>query len=788
MDGKSEETVTAAKMKINEADIEGQGRRPGGTAARGLFPRLVAVVERALEKARDQAEDSEHTVAMGWVQLELEEIEGFLRAGKATPGPLSPEAMRELARAKERRRTLRRFVYQSSRHAEENSAQWGALMRDAEHALRRAPRLEGERERLRVLLAALEPIEVLLHAADHRTVAAAKRRMAELEELAASEAGPTTAPAGEEVAAQPEPSFESYLPAASEVEFDPEDSRIVARLTKNEFDRIQDYHLNLTAQHLSLVSGFEVLLCLPLLRGVEEYPFQVNTARQVLRTMRGRALLCDEVGLGKTIEAGLILKEYSMRGLARKVLVLTPPALVSQWEEEMQDKFGLDFVTHEDPEFRALGAAAWERFDRVIASLHTAKSAGNSAAIHRLAYDLIIVDEAHHLRNRATVNWKFVNEVKSKYLLLLTATPAQNNLDELFNLITLLSPGQLKTPSAFRREFVERGDPRKPKNRTKLRELLMDVMVRNTRSQVSIALPPRRAFTLRVRLSPGERALYDAVTRFVRSEYHGRSTERFIAHTLQAEVGSSAQALRATLASMVPRDPNRCSALEALCDQAAAVTASAKAEALLKTLSQWSEKVLVFTKYRETQQFVLKALEQAGVPAAAFSGAMSASQKDEQVAAFARDRQVLVSTDVGSEGRNLQFCHTLVNYDLPWNPMKIEQRVGRVHRIGQKEPVHILNLAAHDTVEDYILEVLDSKINMFELVVGEVGEILGNLDEEREFDDLVLDLWVSAESNEAARQAFVRLGDQLVEAQRKYLTSKAYDEALFEEDFTAEEV
>jgi hypothetical protein len=118
--------------------------------------------------------------------------------------------------------------------------------------------------------------------------------------------------------------------------------------------------------------------------------------------------------------------------------------------------------------------------------------------------------------------------------------------------------------------------------------------------------------------------------------------------------------------------------------------------------------------------------------------------------------------------------------------MRIEQRVGRVHRIGQTEPVTIFNLAAHDTVEDYVLEVLDSKINMFELVVGEVGEILGNLDEEHEFEDVVLDLWLNAESTEAAREAFDGLGQQLVEARQQYLHSKAYDDTLFGQEFTAE--
>jgi SNF2 family DNA or RNA helicase len=531
------------------------------------------------------------------------------------------------------------------------------------------------------------------------------------------------------------------------------------------------------------------LLCLPLLSHIEQFPFQVNTARQVLRTMRGRALLCDEVGLGKTIEAGLILKEYLLRGLARKVLVLAPPALVSQWSDEMRDKFGISFVTHSDPEFRSSGQEAWKKFDRVIASLSTAKSRGNSSVVQEIPYDIVIVDEAHHLRNRDTVNWKFVNGIRTKYILLLTATPAQNNLDELFNLITLLSPGRLKTITGFRREFVDKKDPRLPRNRTKLQELLMDVMIRNTRSQVNIALPPRKAFTVRIELSPAERKLYDGISAFVReSNGNGKGGERrMIGQTLLTEVGSSGQAVAATLEKMRAHHPALRERIDQLSSLAADTFESSKLTALIAALKESSEKALIFTQYRETQKALVEALGRAGVTTARFDGSMSAVEKDRQVSLFAGDAKTLVSTDVGSEGRNLQFCHTIVNYDLPWNPMRIEQRVGRVHRIGQTETVKILNFAARDTVEDYVLQVLDSKINMFELVIGEIGEILGNLAKDQEFDEIVYDLWSSANSTDDVKLAFDKLGDQLLDARRLYSETKEYDEALFGEEFVAEE-
>lgn len=142
------------------------------------------------------------------------------------------------------------------------------------------------------------------------------------------------------------------------------------------------------------------------------------------RRFHGRGLLADEVGLGKTIEAGLVLKEYLLRQMVDRVLILTPPGLVEQWQEELASKYNLsNFITSSDPEFRARGSQAWEEFPRVIASLATARRPEHRKAITDLQYDLVIVDEAHHLKNRTSASWQLVNELQKKYILLLTATP-----------------------------------------------------------------------------------------------------------------------------------------------------------------------------------------------------------------------------------------------------------------------------------------------------------------------------------------------------------------------------
>ncbi len=567
-------------------------------------------------------------------------------------------------------------------------------------------------------------------------------------------------------------------------------ARLLERLARGVFEDASLFKLRYRAANLSLVQGFDTLLSLGDL-GFQPFPYQVETALAVLRRFRGRALLCDEVGLGKTIEAGLALKEYLLRGLVRKILILTPPGLVAQWREEMESKFHLPFVTHESPEFRELGAEAWGRFDRVIASLHTARTGDNSKAIRGQRYDLVVVDEAHHLKSRSTVTWQFVNDLDKKFILLLTATPIQNSLEELFNLITILKPGQLKTASAFKKDFVARGSPRLPKNRARLQELLFDVMVRNTRSQVEVKLPRRHATTVKVALTPPERELYDAVSDFVRREHprvgHGeRGVNRFALETLQREAGSSSLAAVPTLQAMADNPhntPEHRQELARLAGMARQVKESAKTRVLVKLLRAGREKTVVFTHYLETLNHLARTLEREGMDPVVYHGGLSVAAKDAAIAEFEGRRQVMLCTEAAGEGRNLQFCSTMVNFDLPWNPMRIEQRIGRIHRIGQQREVHIYNLSAEGTVEDYILWLLDSKINMFEMVIGEMDMILGNLADERDFAEIITDLWVKSQTPEDLRQGVETLGEELVKAKAKYRETQELEEAVFGQDY-----
>lgn len=174
-------------------------------------------------------------------------------------------------------------------------------------------------------------------------------------------------------------------------------------------------------------------------------------------------------------------------------------------------------------------------------------------------------------------------------------------------------------------------------------------------------------------------------------------------------------------------------------------------------------------------------LRREGLAVAELHGGMQRAEKEDHVRSFAGEARVLVSTEIGSEGRNLQFCNVMVNYDLPWNPMRIEQRIGRIHRLGQEKDVYIYNLSAAGTVEAQILELLDAKINMFQLVVGELDMILGNLQEKRDFEDIIMDIWVGAADEAKLKEDMNELGDRLSAAKKHYLTVKGLDDRLLGE-------
>lgn len=528
------------------------------------------------------------------------------------------------------------------------------------------------------------------------------------------------------------------------------------------------------AHRLAGAESFAELLSLARLVGVERHGYQIETVHRVLRVLRGRALLSDEVGLGKTIEALMVLLEYQMRGMAKRVLVLAPPALVPQWVGELAGKAGLTARTTERE-----GDEVWRGDGVVVASLAAARMQRTAPVVQAEPWDLVIVDEAHRVKRRGSSSWKLVDGLRSRFLLLLTATPIETELEELYQLVTLLKPGQFATPAAFRRRFVDPASPTSPKNREALRELLGEVMVRNTRASSGLKLPPRYVSTVVVEPAAQERALYEAVMVALRTTEEPRA--RRTAGLLLLEAGSSPAAVRGTL-DKVAKD-----AVFAGVGAAAKIEETRKGRALIDLVRAGGvAQVLVFTRYRATARWLVELLARERVSHAAVHGELSGADKQVALGAFrAGEVQVLVSTDVGSEGHNLQHCHRLVNFDLPWNPMVIEQRIGRLHRFGQKEEVEVFNLCARGSMEERILGVLHDRVRLFELVVGEMDMVIGNLSDEADLEERLLALCAEAPNEAAVDAGLATLGDELLRARGRYDEVRALDHALFGKEFEA---
>jgi len=518
------------------------------------------------------------------------------------------------------------------------------------------------------------------------------------------------------------------------------------------------------------------LLCLPSCR-IERLDFQIRTALRVLGSLRGRALLSDEVGLGKTIEAGLILKELLTRGMAKRFLVLTTPSLVDQWQEELSEKFGLATGTTNQPEARD-PFGFWGSASGIVASLHTLKQPAHLEIARQIRWDVLIVDEAHHLRNRTSLAWQAVNALPRQFLLLLTATPVQNSVEELYNLVTLLKPGGLPSPREFRMRFIDPKRPRHPREPEELRRLLSQVMIRNTRSTAGIDLPPRRAETVLFEPDAVERAFWERWEGELRACLSALTASQasLWGRLLLQAAGSSPAAWRTALAKFPDKERAR------TWREAAPLEASWRRKCeLVRPLARLDGGVVVFTQFLETQAALGEFLRAAQIDVFVVNGATPAAERQGISEEFRRKGGALLLTQSGTEGRNLQFCHRLANFDLPWNPMVIEQRIGRLHRLGQRHPVEIYNFVQAGTLQEHLLRLLQEKLNLFELVVGETGLVLGERYGSDEFADEILRRWRESEGRLA--ESIAGLGDELAAARGSYSEVKRLDETLFARDY-----
>jgi SNF2 family DNA or RNA helicase len=347
----------------------------------------------------------------------------------------------------------------------------------------------------------------------------------------------------------------------------------------------------------------------------------------------------------------------------------------------------------------------------------------------------------------------------------------ENRLDELFELVSLVAPGLLGTPAEFRARHG--GGTGMPREVTALQARTREVMVRHRRSEVAVMLPQRLAETVRVTPTAQEAELYEQILGRVREQGLAASPSRRLALRSVAQLaGSSPAAVAPTLGRLGWDD---------LAQRAAAVTRTEKSRVLLSLLRRHldrGEKVVVFTAYRQTLALLEDVLARAGIAAAVYHGGLSRADKEGAVAAFRDEVPVLLTTEAAGEGRNLQFCHVMVNVDLPWNPMKIEQRLGRLHRIGQEHDVVLTNLVGQGTLEERILTVLESKINLFELVVGELDMILGRVSDDFDFESAVFASFVESGDDADFDRRVDALGNDLVRAREGYMAGRERVDAL----------
>ncbi|MFF2016143.1 DEAD/DEAH box helicase [Paenibacillus sp. NPDC058177] len=515
--------------------------------------------------------------------------------------------------------------------------------------------------------------------------------------------------------------------------------------------------LAVQGEEAGLVSSFDELQCMKHLSGLSPLPHQIDTAHKVLFQMSGRAILADEVGLGKTIEAGLILKEYLVRGLVSKVLILVPASLVLQWVRELNAKFGISAIAQKK-------AYSWGN-DIVVASLDTAKRDPHKEVLMNNEYDMLIIDEAHKLKNKKSTNYQFVQQLRKKYCLLLTATPVQNDLGELFNLITLLKPGQLGNQGDFATNFVV--DKRQPKNEEQLRGELSKLMIRNRRGEGPVNFTKRKVRNIPLTLSEEEKRLYDGVTAFVKDQYQeagGNLSSMLSLVTLQREVCSSRDAVFITLVNLIkklPEDSPKRDRMMELLQTIRTVKANTKAEKTLSLIREMNEKVIVFTEYRATQEYLLQYFREGGLQCVTYSGGMNRGKKDWMMDLFRGRAQVMIATEAGGEGINLQFCHHMINFDLPWNPMRVEQRIGRVHRLGQQNDVMIYNLSTQGTIEEHILHLLHEKINMFEMVIGGLDVILEKFEKKESLEKSLYKIMLESQDEDQLRSGLNHIGESL---------------------------
>lgn len=564
------------------------------------------------------------------------------------------------------------------------------------------------------------------------------------------------------------------------------------------------------------------------LSGVRGLPHQIVAVyKHMLPQPRLRFVLADDPGAGKTIMAGLLLKELRLRMVADRVLILCPAPLTVQWQDELYEKFDERFTIVDSHQVKwQLGQLAWFEHDRCISSIDFAKRDEILPDLLRADWDLIVIDEAHKCsaasrwdaveqreRLDRTKRYTLAEELsrRSERLLLMTATPHSGDTTRFHNFLRLLDPDQFAIDELASKQI---GADDSPYFLRREKEMLKD-------EHGNDLFVPREVVTQPFRLSAGELALYESVTEYIQ-EFLGSAPGRrgnaiALARTvLQRRLASSLGAIRSSLAKRAqriserleelealppgerakrlrelrlaePLDPEQeaddatedeeeaavegvviaetlegmrleIKALERLLRQADDLIATDQSEAKLDALRECLQKaelaelrdgrgkLLIFTEHRDTLQYLERNLQEWGYTTCTIHGGLPPTDRKRVQQLFHQERQICVATEAAGEGINLQFCHLMVNYDLPWNPVRLEQRMGRIHRIGQTRKCVIFNFCATNTIEGKLLRRLLDKLEQMKQDLGGrvydvVGHVLahGGLDFERLLRDALLE-------------------------------------------------
>jgi len=576
---------------------------------------------------------------------------------------------------------------------------------------------------------------------------------------------------------------------------------IVDRLAARQVDSPIHHDLRERATRLDLAYRYDRFLSLTNNR-IEIEPYQVQAAYEILNSYDHRYLIGDEVGLGKTIEAGIVTEELIARGRAQRVLIVAPAPLTVQWQQEMREKFDRNFVIYDRETVRTHRNShpnqnVWLQEDLIITSIDFAKQDDVLEALRNLdvPWDLAVFDEAHHLTARRgsdesierTQRYTVGEAVaeNSDALLLLTGTPHKGKSDQFYFMVNLLDPYRFGHESQIHPDRLD------------------DLMIRRLKEDMyetdgTRMFPEKNIEALGVEMSPAERKLYDDVTEYIREYYNLAQQEEnkaagFTMVIYQKRLVSSIYAIQKSLENrmraiqndavaedlpddvqeLIPRystepetltDAERESVEEALetvtvtlnqsqiqeeldrvkqlWRQAKSIETDSKAQMLKQFVDRIltndsDEKILIFTEYTDTLEY-LRDQVFADHDIAQVYGDLDQERRRQEMADFENEKNIMIATDAAQEGLNLQFAHIMVNFDLPWSPTRIDQRMGRLHRYGQERTVEIRNLFFKDTRESEILNLLVEKTDQIESDLGMRSDVLGRVLEDVDLDDTIM--------------------------------------------------